>query len=143
MAMADPFVVVDPKITIDSIDFKCASRMVSLIPEDNEADIETFCNPGGTRPGSTNWTCSIEVVLSYGVDASDSVDGSWNQLNAMRKQKKTIVVGPSDDTIGTDNPTATFSAYIPSIPFMDGTIGEAQTFTLELSSVGDPVFATS
>lgn len=57
MAMADPTVIVDPKISINGVDYVCASKKVSLIPEDSEVDVETFCNPGGTRPGSTSWKC--------------------------------------------------------------------------------------
>lgn len=140
MAMADPTVITDPKITIDGVDYVCASKKVALVPEDSEVDVETFCNPGGTRPGSTSWKCSVDLKLSY-TEGSDT--GSWNTLHALRKTKVAVVVAPKDGVASTGNPTATFNAYIPSIPLIDAEVGGVTEYTLELSSVGEPVFATS
>ncbi len=140
MAMADPTVITDPKITIDGVDYVCASKKVALVPEDSEVDVETFCNPGGTRPGSTSWKCSVDLKLSY-TEGSDT--GSWNTLHALRKTKVAVVVAPKDGVASPGNPTATFSAYIPSIPLIDAEVGGVTEYTLELSSVGEPVFATT
>ena len=140
MAMADPTVITDPKITIDGVDYVCASKKVALVPEDSEVDVETFCNPGGTRPGSTSWKCSVDLKLSY-TEGSDT--GSWNTLHALRKTKVAVVVAPKDGVASPGNPTATFSAYIPSIPLIDSEVGGVTEYPLELSSVGEPVFATT
>lgn len=140
MAMADPTVIVDPKISINGVDYVCASKKVSLIPEDSEVDVETFCNPGGTRPGPTSWKCSIDLKLSYTAGADT---GSWNTLHALRKTKVVVIVSPKSAVASAGNPTATFDAYIPSIPLLDAEVGGVTEYTLELSSVGEPVFTTS
>ena len=104
MAMADPTVIVDPKISINGVDYVCASKKVSLSPEDSEVDVETFCNPGGTRPGSTSWKCSIDIKLSY-TEGADT--GSWNTLHALRKTKVEVIVSPKSAVASAGNPTAT------------------------------------
>lgn len=139
MALADPIVIEAPSIIIDGVEFECASRTVNLIPKDKMADVATFCNPGGERPGSTTWTMDVEILLSFGA----TPDGTWTKLHAMRKQKKTIVVKPDQGAVAPTNPSATFSGYIPSIPFMQGKIGESMPFTLTVVAIGDPVFATT
>jgi hypothetical protein len=113
-----------PSISIGGEEFKCMSREVSLEP----GDPETFC--------TYEWTCSVEVELSYGVD------GSWNVLHGMQDTIQEIVISPSDAAAGVPtNPTATFDAWIPPIPFMSGAVkGEKQTFTLELRSEAEPLF---
>lgn len=140
MAMADPVVISDPQISIDGVDYKCASSKVSLIPTDSQVDISTFCNPGGTRPGTTAWACSVDLLLSY-TDGTDT--GSWNTLHALRKTKVPIIIAPASGMASASNPTATFDAYIPSIPLVDAEIGGTVKYTLALSSVGEPVIAVS
>ncbi len=147
MAQADPITIEDPSVVIDSIEFKCAARSAMLDADDDEVSIATFCNPKGTRPGATDWTAEFTLALTYGDSAQPATDddGTWNQLNAMRKQKKTVVIKPSDGAVTDQNPSATFEAYIPTIPFIDGEVAatDSQEFDLVLSPIGDPVFATS
>jgi len=136
--------MVDPLITIDpggpnELQLKCHGRNLSLVPEDNLEDVETFCAPGLEQPGTTTWTSSISLLQSFGAD------GAWNLLHAMRKTRKTILIQPTDaaGTPAVGNPTATFEAFLPSVPFVDAGIGEKTEFDFELTAIGEPVFATA
>lgn len=149
MAFADGITIDDPKITIDGISFKATARSAMLAVEDDKVDISNFINPKGARPGASDWTAEIELELTYGppetVATPPANAGTWNTLHAMRKLKKTIVIAPSSGVASVSNPTATFSAYIPSIPFIMGEVAasEAQRFTLVLNPIGDPVITTA
>jgi hypothetical protein len=113
-----------PSISIDGVEYKCMSRTVELVPGNDL----NFCEK--------EWTCSIELEISYGVG------GSWTTLNALRDTVAEVVISPSDGTIAAGNPSATFDAVIPAIPFMSGaTKTERQTFTLDLMAEAEPVFA--
>jgi hypothetical protein len=134
---ADVFVIDKPSIVIGGVEINCAAGSVALVPDDKMADIETFCNPGGERPTSTKWTIDIDVKLSYGTGTT----ALWQQIKAMAKTKQTVVIKPSEAAVSAANPSATVSAWVPSIPFISGAIGEATKFTLTMSCVGEPVFA--
>lgn len=138
VTLADPFVVEDPSIMIDGQEYKCAARAASLIPEQKRINVETFCNPGGERPAAkVAWTFDVTLLLSYGAA------GTRTLLSAIQGQKKTVVLKPADAAVAVGNPSATFEIYIPPVPFMVGTIGEAQEFQMTVMTVGAPVVATS
>lgn len=113
--------IYDPVITIDGTEFKCLTRSVELVP----GDTTTYCGH--------DWTASLEVEISYGVD------GSFNLLDAMRDQKVVVVLQPAAGVVSLDNPSVTFSATIPPIPMKLGARGEKSSFPLELESDGEPV----
>lgn len=136
---ADVFVIEKPSILIGTIEIQCAAGSVALVPTDKMADVETFCNPGGERPASTSWVIDIDVKLSYGTGTT----ALWNQLHALAKTKQTVVIKPADDAVSDSNPSATVSAWVPSIPFVNAPLGEATKFTLTMPCVGEPVFATT
>lgn len=146
---ADGIVIDDPSITIDNIEFKCTSRSARITADDEDVDISNYCNPKGTRPGATEWTVEVELELTYGPIATDGgsevAAGTWNTLNSMRKTRKTVVITPDDGTVSDANPSATFDAYIPTVTFIDSEVAatESMRFTLELSPIGDPVFAVA
>lgn len=134
----DPIVIDAPKITINAVDYLCASRAVSLIPKDKMADVSTWCNPGGERPSTTVWTLDVEILLSFGAVGT----GTWNTLNAIAKTSVVCTVAPDDGAIAVTNPTATFNIFVPTPPFMMGKIGEAMPFNLTAVVIGQPVFTT-
>lgn len=134
---ADVHVIEKPSITIGGVEINCAAGSVALVPTDKMADIETFCNPGGERPTATNWVIDIDAKLSYGTGTT----ALWQQIKAMAKTKQTVVIKPGDAAVSASNPSATVSAWVPSIPFINGAIGEATKFTLTMPCVGEPVFA--
>lgn len=116
--------IIKPSVSIGGTEFKCLSRVVTLEP----GDPETYC--------SWEWSCSIDIELTYGTG------GSYNVLSAWQDTTGTFVLSPSDASVGTGNPTATFEATIPPIPFMMGAEkGERQVFTLELMTDDEPVIA--
>lgn len=135
--MATVYTMTDPSILVGAVQLKCLSSKVSLIPTDNFVDVETFCNPGGEAPSTTTWVMSATIVQSFGAD------GAWNLLNPLAGTTVTIVLKPDDSAIGVGNPTATFSAYVPSIPFVDSEVGEATRYDLEFKLVGGPVYTTA
>lgn len=118
--------IIKPSISIGGTEFKCLSRTVELVP----GDFRTFC--------TQKWMCSVEVEITYGAG------GSWTVLDGFRHTIQEVILSPSDGSVSADNPSATFDAEIPAIPFMSGaTRGERMTFTLELESEDEPVTATS
>lgn len=134
--MADVFVVTDPSILIGSVELVCHGSHVALTPNPIMADISTWCDPEGEREAIASWTFSVELKQSYGTE------GTWTDLNALKRTKVTVVVKPADATVSADNPSATFDMWMPSIPFIDAGIGESTSFTLEAKVIGEPVFST-
>jgi hypothetical protein len=141
MAVATPYIARAPIVTINGVDFTCHARKITLVPEDEMSDVATFCNPGGVAPGTTHWTCTISALQSFGPESSAA--GLWETLLALRKTKQVIVIKPSGTLTGAPNQMATFSAWIPSIPFIDSEIGGTTTMDIDFPVIGEPVFATA
>lgn len=117
--------IIKPSISIGGTEFKCMSRIVSLEP----GDTINFCEQ--------EWTLSVDVELAYGAGESHTV------LDGFRDTVQTVILSPSDSAVSVSNPSATFDAMIPAIPFMSGAErGERQVFTLELVAEAEPVLAT-
>ena len=142
MALAAPFVVTDPKLTIDGVDYKCATRAVELVPDQIMVNIGGYCAPRATRPGSTKWSCNVELMLGYN-DGTD--DGTFEELLAIAGTLVTCVVGPSSGAVSASNPSFTFESYIPAIPKLMAELdqSDASIFTLELSPQAEPVMAVA
>ena len=124
-----------PSLTINGIEFQCKTKSVTLAPT---GEALTYCDD--------EWEMTATVLLTYDTAQASTgpSTGTWNDLNAMENTKQTCVLMPEDATIGVDNPTATFTALIPPIPFMnDAQRKEHQEFDLTLTVDGTPVFTTS
>lgn len=118
--------IVKPTIDIGGTEFKCKSRSVDFAP----GEWINFCE--------REWVVSIDIEIAYGTGES------WTVLNGFQDTVQTVVIRPDDGTIGLTNPSATFDAVIPPVPFMSGaTRGDRQVFTLELTAEAEPVYATS
>lgn len=143
MAVATPYRAINPSVVIGAseIELICHARRVALVPTDEMADVETFCNPGGEAPSTTTWVLTIEALQSFGPETTNP--GLWETLHTMAKTKQTVVVKPADTAVGPTNPSATMEVWVPSIPFLDSGIGEATTFDVEFKVIGEPVFATT
>lgn len=137
MPTEQPHVYVSPSIMLDTTELLCYGTAAKLVPEDVMADIATWCQPGAERPGLVAWTFSVKLKLSY------ATEGSWNLIKAMRGTLKTVVLKPGSGAAAPGNPSATFSIYVPSIPFMDAEMGGVTEFDMEATVIGDPVFATT
>lgn len=139
--VATPYIFRDPSLTVNGTELKCHIRKISLVPEDSMADVETVCNPGGEAPSTTTWVAEIEALQSFGPEGAEP--GFWDTMLPLAKTKADFVLKPRDTTVGPTNPSATFEAWVPSIPFMDSAIGESTVLTLEFKLIGEPIFATS
>lgn len=118
--------LIKPSIVIDGSEFKCMSKSVDFA----WGDFQNFCD--------RDLTVNVDIELSFGAT------GSFNTLDAMRGQVKTVVISPSDGTVDGDNPSATFTAEIPPVPLMTSAgRGEVMPFTLELVAREEPVIAYS
>ena len=137
--MADPILLVQPLISINSVDMVCYARSVKATASDDMQDIATFCTPNAQRPGSTTWDIEIEWALSYDTAGTDV----FNTLLAIAKTSVAVSIRPATGVIGVTNPQMDFSAYIPTPSFIDGGIGESQMTTMTLRPNDDPVFTTA
>src|SRR6266540_4081576 len=98
MAVATPFIARNPFITITAgtIDLVCHARTVKLTAEDNDVDVDTFCNPYGVAPGSTKWTFETDVLQSFGTGGTP---GIWNLLYPIRKTVQVFTVKPDNSAV--------------------------------------------
>ena len=143
MAVATPYIARMPSLLIGTApgtELVCHARKVSLVPTTNTTDVETFCNPGGTAPGTDTWVCEFDALQSYGDTGSP---GLWDTLRPLANTAVTFTLKPADGTVSATNPSATFTAWVPSIPFIDAEIGGNTVLTVTCPLVGAPVFATT
>ena len=113
-----------PSILIDSVEYKCKARSVSLEP----GDYINFCEQ--------EWTFNAEIELGYGATES------WNLLSALADTTVDVVLKPEDVTVAAGNPSATFQIRMPSIPFMPSTgRGDRMVITIEAMTEAEPVTA--
>lgn len=141
MAEAEPYIARNPGLTIGGETIECHLRKVSLTPEDSDVDTATFCKPGRRSVGTTVWTMEIDVLQSFGADASPgpATDGLDDILRPLAKTMQTYSLEMDKDAaIGPDNPTFTGTLQVPSIPVIDSAIGDKSEFTLTLRVNEDP-----
>ena len=113
-----------PSILINSVEYKCKARSVTLEP----GNWINFCEQ--------EWTFEAEIELGY--DTTES----WNLLNALEDTVTTVVLKPEDATVAATNPSASFSIRMPAVPFLTGSSrGDRQTFTLSQVTEAAPVFS--
>lgn len=115
-----------PSILINSVEYQCKARSVSLEP----GDWINFCEQ--------EWTFAAEIELGYGSGES------WTLLEALENTATTVVLKPENSTTTTTNPAATFSIRVPAVPFMTAAArGERMIIPLEVVTEAAPVFATT
>lgn len=139
--VANAKLYIEPHVLIGTSDVSCHLKKVTLLSEVfRRADIETYCNPGGEAPSGVRWTGVLEVRMSYGADSAWEF---FSGLDATEPQEVTIYPGTATAP-STDNPEASFDAYIDPIGFIpDHEVGGSGTFELAFTVVGEPNFATS
>lgn len=136
MTVPAPHLYVQPSVVIGTVESICHFSQVTLVPEVTWTDVETYCNPGGEAPGRTRWLGNMRVRMSYGAGSA------WEFFSARANQIEDFVIMPADGSVTADNPSATFEAYIGTLPFIpDHEIGASATFDLEFRVIGEPVFA--
>lgn len=146
MAEAEPYIARNPGLTIGGETIECHMRKVSLLPEDSEVDTATFCKPGRRAQGTTLWTLEIDVLQSFGADASPgpATDGLYDVLAPLAKTSVAYSLEMDKDAaVGPDNPTFTGTVNVPSIPVIDAQIGDKSEFTLTFPCGEDPTKVTA
>ena len=118
--------IYQPSVLIDSVEYKCKVRSVSLTP----GDWINYCEQ--------EWTFEAEIEIGYGVTES------WTLLDALRNTIVDVVLKPEDAVAAAGNPSATFQITMPAIPFMDSSErGARQTIPLSVVTESEPVFAVA
>lgn len=138
MPIPDPYIAESAslKIGVGGVEYICHARTLGLMPNVLEVNVETFCTPGTTKKVHQNSTLKTTIVQSFGVE------GSFNKLTALVGQKVTVTILPdSAAAVSVTNPSATFQAFMPPIPFIDGKLLDVTTFELSMDSIGKPVIA--
>lgn len=135
------FVYKRPSITINAEDATCYFRKFNVEPDQEFVDDSGYCSgPNAEIPGGVTWLSTGEVRMSYNV-ATDV--GAWEFFHALSGQAVEFVVTPGPDPVSAENPSATFTAWVPQIAFMpDHDPGSTTTYELEFRIVGEPVFDT-
>lgn len=115
-----------PSILINSVEYKCKARSVSLEP----GDWINFCEQ--------DWTFAAEIELGYGSGES------WTLLDALENTIVNVVLKPEDSTVTSTNPSASFQIRVPAIPFMTA-VGrsERMIIPMEVLTESTPIFATT
>lgn len=134
-----PFILVKPKILLGTagsgVDIACAANQVTAEPEQDENVTETFCGIY-TNYKAEAWTITVTAVQSYGVG------GLWNSVRPLCGTVVPFTLLPNGAiAAGPANPSMTGTCYVKGFPFIDGAVGEASEFDLELAVQGVPVFA--
>jgi len=113
-----------PSILINSVEYQCKARSVSLEP----GDWINFCEQ--------DWTFAAEIEIGYGSGEA------WTLLEALENTLTTVVLKPEDSTVTATNPSASFSIRVPAVPFMTSVArGERMIIPLEVITEAAPVFA--
>lgn len=136
--MATPLVLNSPKIQLSSgtVDLKCHARQLSVLPDQEFADVSTFCNPGGEAPGQVSWTLSITALQSF------AADGLYNTLSPLQGTTVDFDVQPDDvAAISVTNPKISGTCYVPIVPLLDAGVGETSELDIEFKIVGSPTVA--
>ena len=115
-----------PSILINSIEYKCKARSVSLEP----SDWINFCEQ--------EWTFSAEIEIGYGSGES------WTLLQALANTLTSVTIKAEDSTVTATNPAAAFQIRVPSVPFVTAAArGERMIIPLEVVTEAAPVFTTT
>ena len=141
--VANAYLYVEPNVVIGTTEVQCHLQQVTLLAEVfRRADVETYCNPGGEVPAGVRWTGTLRVRQSYG---SDSAWSFFAGLDPTVAQEMVIFPGdPGSGDPSSDNPSASFDAYIDPIGFIpEHEVGGSGTFDLTFSVIGSPEFDDS
>jgi hypothetical protein len=137
---APPFVFKKPAIKLgttgSSVDIACAANQLVVEADQDENTIETFC---GTYQSYKNplWTITVTSLSSFGTG------GLWNALQPLAGTLQAFEILPDGaKVVGPDNPAMRGTCYVKWPAFLNGTVGEASEFDLELGVQGTPTFST-
>lgn len=134
---SEPLIITDPSVLLGSLELDVTANTVTVNAVYAEADASSYVKPNAKRKTLIGCNVTIPVLLSF-----HATTGSFQTLLALAGTIVTVVIKPLNGAVGPANPSATFSAQIPTIlPFAEMKIGETMRYNLELTSDAAPVIA--
>ena len=134
---SEPLIITDPSVLLGSLELDVTANTVTVHAVYAEADATSYVKPNAKRKTLIGCNVTIPVLLSF-----HATTGSFQALLALAGTIVTVVIKPTNTSASATNPSATFSAQIPTIlPFAEMKIGETMRYNLELTSDAAPVIA--
>lgn len=106
------------------LQLQCWARTITPNVDDEELDIETFCNPQGTQPGATSRDFDISLFMTVEL---------WNYMIPLQKKLVTFaLLRDSASPVSPTNPEISGQVWVPSVPDpIQGDVGSVEPITLK------------
>jgi len=131
-------VLTNAVVKINSVDYSTNINQVEIAVTSDEVDTTAFSSTGwrtvtgGLKSGSV----TISLHSDFAAGAIDSA--LWPLLNTLA----TVVVLPNGTTVGTANPSYTFTALVNNLTPISGSVGDLATQNLTWPVSGEVTRAT-
>ncbi len=141
MATGTVVVLTQPFFSIDATQFEDQITSLSLPFSANMNDITTFSSGGWeeSKPGLKSANVNFDILNFEG--ASEITTILWTAWLA--GSSIAVVVRGSTATIGADNPSFTYVAYIENFDPVSGSVGDNNAQSVSLKVSGIPARATA
>jgi hypothetical protein len=132
-------VLTNAVVKINSVDYSTNINQVEIAVTSDEVDTTAFSSTGWRTV--TGGLKSGSVTLSFHNDfAAAAIDGVlWSALNTIA----TVVVLPNGTTVGTANPSYTFTALVNNLTPVSGSVGDLAVQNLTWPVSGEVTRATA
>lgn len=132
-------VLTNAVVKINSVDYSANINQVEIAVTSDEVDTTAFSSTGWRTV--TGGLKSGSVTLSFHNDfAAAGVDSVlWSALNSLA----TVVVLPNGTTVGTANPSYTFTALVNNVTPVSGAVGDLAVQNLTWPISGEVTRATA
>jgi hypothetical protein len=132
-------VLTNAVVKINSVDYSTNINQVEIAVTSDEVDTTAFSSTGWRTV--TGGLKSGSVTLSFHNDfAAAAIDGTlWSALNTLA----TVVVLPNGTTVGTANPSYTFTALVNNLTPISGSVGDLAVQNLTWPVSGEVTRATA
>jgi len=132
-------VLTNAVVKINSVDYSANINQVEIAVTADEVDTTAFSSTGWRTV--TGGLKSGSVTLSFHNDfAASGVDSVlWTALNTLA----TVVVLPNGTTVGTANPSYTFTALVNNVTPVSGAVGDLAVQNLTWPISGEVTRATA
>lgn len=138
-----PFILRHPELTLTPggagtpVVLRCQGRALTVEPEQDENDFETFCGTYTTY-GVEKWTITLGCYTSFGTE------GLWTLVRPLVGTIVDFELLPNGDAAASiDNPIMTGKAMVKAFPFIDAEVSDASEVDVEFAVQGTPTFATT
>lgn len=132
-------VLTNAVVKINSVDYSTNINQVEIAVTSDEVDTTAFSSTGWRTV--TGGLKSGSVTLSFHNDfAAAAIDSVlWSALNTLA----TVVVLPNGTTVGTANPSYTFTALVNNVTPVSGAVGDLAVQNLTWPISGEVTRATA